>query len=134
MTDANVEKFWKYVNWLDKNAEKMSLSQLDENTGKLSRGVSMMKQIALQSGDEFQEPELKKFRRAKEMVSSVRWVNLKIKEYPEIGIWHGANHKDSDGKFIFNLEWLNEYVEDLDTEDARFKLKLYMDFDCEALD
>jgi hypothetical protein len=131
---TNEEKFYKYVDWLNANANMMNEVTLEENEAKLKRGVTMMTQIALASGKNYQKPDLSGFENAKKMISEIKWVDLKITEYPVIGLWHGANHKTQDGRFVFNMEWLNEYAEDLDSKEARWKLKLYMDFDCTPLD
>ena len=129
-------KFDKYLKWLAEKVPAMSPAELDKHKATYKKGVSRVNQLSMSHGDEYSPPEVDEvFGIGEKNAMKIRWVDLKIDGYNEIGLWHGRTHKTEQGLFVFNLQWLNEFIGDnIQAEDARFKLKLYMDFDCEPLD
>ena len=127
------KKFWEWFDWLDSNWSQRNAQQRCEDKKKLSRGIKMMRQLALSYGKEFIVPKKATEILSKDFSSKITWVDFKIKGIKKVGLWLGAN-KILDGFYIFNLEWFNEFVMDgRDKKSARAVIKFYIDNDCEII-
>ena len=143
-------KFTSYQDWLRKSVstgtqqpssstQQRSVStpeKLQEHKEKYARGVRAVMQVALAHGVDYKPLSFEEVtNNAEKTFGKITYVNLKIKGFKKIGLWGGANYKDEEGVFIFNIDWLNDFVDNnLDTDSARFKLRAYMMFDCKSVD
>jgi len=133
--EPDYQKFQKYIQWLADNLAGLSPEKIKSHRETYKRGVSRVSQLALSYGQDWSAPDIESiFANGEKNASKVVWFNPKIEGYKKVGMWHGKNHKTEDGLFVFNVEWLNRFTDGVtDSKSARFKLKLYMDLDCEPI-